>query len=50
MSLMGRRFGGQCPSKPLTTSDKVWLWLGFIVGLALFFGPLVLGVRWWVFG
>lgn len=50
MSLNGNRIGGQYPSKPLNTRDKALLWACFIGGFALVFGPLIIGVRWWVWG
>ena len=50
MSLSGNRWGGQCPSPPPTPRDFAILTVGVIVILAVVFGPLVVGVKWWVFG
>lgn len=42
MSLNGLRIGGQCPSQPLTTMDKLKL----VLGCFSIFAPLVLGIAW----
>jgi hypothetical protein len=31
MSLQVGRYGGQCPSKPLSRKDKIQFWLGFVI-------------------
>ncbi len=48
MSLTGNRWGGQYPSKPLSTGDKIWLWLG-ASAIAGVVGYPVYRVLHWVF-
>mgnify|MGYP003385834484 CR=1 FL=1 len=50
MSHHSGNYGGQYPSKPLSTWDKIQIWAWAIFLLAVFFGPMILGVKWWVFG
>ena len=50
MSHHSGNYGGQCPSGPLTTKDKIIIGIGIAVICTVLFGPPVFGVVWWVFG
>lgn len=50
MTINGLRIGGQYPSPPPTPRDYAIVTVGVIVILSVVFGPLVVGVKWWVFG
>lgn len=50
MSHHSGNYGGQCPSNPPTFRDKVILSVVVVALLAIFFGPAIVAIKWWVFG